>query len=471
MQSRTQGQSDDNARSVIVVGAGIAGLICAIELHRAGQPVLLLEQASDVGGRVRSTVTDGITIDHGFQVLFTAYPTLRDYLDVDALALRTFQPAARIVQNGNASLIGDALRDPALLLDTILARAVPLGDKLRLLALRRFATRLSIDDCFHTRFASVSTREFLRSRGFSAAVIDGFFAPFYGGILLDRTLGTSASMLLFTFKMLAEGDTAVPAHGMGAITAQLAAQLPRESIRVGVDVTALAATDGRVTGVRLSDGSAFDADDVVLATHAPAAAMLAATAGIKLQVPEGARGCTTLYFTSASSSSLSSPQLRPQLRPQLLPGKALWLSGADNSARRAVVSHAITLSNVAPEYVPSDMRARGVALIAATAVGEAAELGDDEIDREMRRDLSVMATAGGHASAEQSVAALTRLALWRVPYAQFAQPPGWREHRPTISCGMPGLWRASEVLHSSSLEGAARGGRDAARALLQHHHA
>ena len=36
---------------------------------------------------------------------------------------------------------------------------------------------------------------------------------------------------------------------------------------------------------------------------------------------------------------------------------------------------------------------------------------------------------------------------------------GWREHRPTIACGIPGLWRASEVLHSSSLESAARGAR------------
>lgn len=460
-QERPQEQTDRNAPTAIVVGAGIAGLVCAIELHRAGRSVLLLEQDSDVGGRVRSTVIDGITVDHGFQVLFTAYPTLRTYLDLDALALRTFQPAARIVQHGKASLIGDALRDPGLLLDTILARAVPLGDKLRLLALRQFATGLSPDDCFGARFASVSTREFLRSRGFSTTVIDGFFAPFYGGILLDRTLATSASMLLFTFKMLAEGDTAVPAHGMGAIAAQLATALPPDSIRVGVSVTSLSTSDGRVTGVRLSDGSAFDADDVVLATDAPAAAALGATAGLTLRVPDGARGCTTVYYVLDASSTAANQQL--------LPGKALWLTGAGTPGREPLVSHAITLSNVAPEYLPPEMVARGGVLIAATAVGDAANLGDEEIDRATRHDLAGMATAGGFVSAEPAVAALTRLAIWRVPYAQFAQPPGWREHRPTISCGMPGLWRASEVLHSSSLEGAARGGRDAARALLQHH--
>ncbi len=425
---------------VIIVGAGIAGLVCAIELHRAGRPVVVLEAAADVGGRVRSSLVDGVVVDHGFQVLFTAYPTLGSYLDQDALQLRRFLPAARIVRDGRVSLIGDALRDPGLLLDTVLARAVSLGDKLRLLALRRFAQQLSIDDCFSARYAGVSTRGFLESRGFGKAVIDGFFAPFYGGILLDRTLSTSASILLFTFKMLSEGSTAVPARGMGAISAQLASQLPLGSVRIGVCVRSVNARDGRVSGVTLDDGSHFDAADVVLATEPPAAALLAKSVGLSLGVPEGARGCTTLYYTAPRSP---------------LPGKALWLNASPN----AVVSHAVTLTDVAPEY------ATGKQLLAATVLGEAATLPDDRLDDTARREIAAMAAASG----DKADITLTRLAIWRVPYAQFAQPPGWRELRPTIACGLPGLWRASEVLHSSSLEGAARGGQSAARALLQPH--
>jgi phytoene dehydrogenase-like protein len=74
----------------------VAGLVAAIELQAAGRAVLVLDAAPAVGGRVRSTVQDGLVIDHGFQVLFTAYPTLRRYLDFDRLALRKFLPAARI---------------------------------------------------------------------------------------------------------------------------------------------------------------------------------------------------------------------------------------------------------------------------------------------------------------------------------------------------------------------------------------
>jgi phytoene dehydrogenase-like protein len=424
----------------VIVGAGIAGLICAIELRRLGRAPLVLEAGSAVGGRVRSSVVNGVTLDHGFQVLFTAYPTLNAYLDRDALALRPFLPAARIVRDGHVSLIGDALRDPALLLDTVLARAVSLGDKLRLLALRRFAQQLSIDECFASRFDGVSTRAFLESRGFGAAVIDGFFSPFYGGILLDRSLATSASILLFTFKMLAEGTTAIPAQGMGAISAQLAAQLPAGTVSLNTTVDAVTSANGRVTGVTLRDGSHIAATQVVLATEPRVAATLAVSVGVSLAVPSGAQGCTTVYYACARSP---------------LPGKALWL----NADSAATISHAITLTDVAPEY------AVGQQLIAATALGASADLSDDALDRAAQREIGAMAAAQGDTGRDTRATTLTRLAIWRVPYAQFAQPPGWREQRPTIACGFPGLWRASEVLHSSSLEGAARGGQSAARAL------
>jgi phytoene dehydrogenase-like protein len=421
---------------IVIIGAGVAGLVAAIELQGAKREVLVLDSAPDVGGRVRTTIANGLIIDHGFQVLFTAYPTLRRYLNFETLALRKFTPAARIARDGQTSLIGDALADPGLLFDTIFARAIGVGDKLRLLALRRFAQQLTIDDCFSARFAGISTRDFLRGRGFGQSVIDGFFAPFYGGILLDRTLATSASILLFTFKMLADGDTVLPAGGIGALTQQMAARLTPGTVRTGHTVRALVVTDGRVTGVRLDDDRVLEAAQVVLATDAPTAATLAATAGVTLPEPTGARGCTTLYFTARTSP---------------IPGKALWL----NANSQAVVSHAVTLTDVAPEYASN-----GRTLIAATILGDSATLSDDTLDTAARRELCAM----GQMAEER--AALERVALWRVPYSQFEQAPGWRNQRPSIACGVPGLWRASETLHSSSLEGAARGGDMAAKAIL-----
>ena len=96
---------------------------------------------------------------------------------------------------------------------------------------------------------------------------------------------------------------------------------------------------------------------------------------------------------------------------------------------------------------------------AAPSGGEAASLDDGALLLGAERDIATL--RGG------PLPRLRHLATWRVPYAQYPQPPHFREHRPQIAAqGVSGLWLASELLHSSSLDGAARGGRDAARAIV-----
>lgn len=424
----------------LIVGGGIAGLVCARQLVRAGHRVVLLEKEAEVGGRVRTSTQQGFLIDHGFQVLFSAYPTLTAALDLPALALREFRPAARIATgDGQSALIGDALADPSLLWPTLVASPLSLLDKVRMLRLRYLATSLSFDECFAARFDRMSTRAFLRERGFTDRAIRNFFAPFYGGILLDRSLESSASVLLYTFKMLAEGRTTVPAAGMGAIPAQLAAALPPGSIRTGVTVSrVLRDGDARVRGVLLASGEEVAAAHVVLACDPPAIASLAITARVHVDVPAASLGCTTVYFRS---------------KDPLLPGDALWLNGAAD----ATVSHAITISNVAPGYAPA-----GESLTAATVLGAASVLDDAELVPRIRADLAVMAGNRDSASAEL-------LTIWRVPYSQYAQPPGTLGRRVPAVTSAPGLFLASEIGHTSSLEGAARGGMAAADAVMQDH--
>jgi phytoene dehydrogenase-like protein len=429
--------ADDGRRDVrvIVVGAGIGGLACANALVRDGHAVTVLEREGAVGGRVRTTVRDGFRLDHGFQVLFTAYPVLSSLLDLDALALQPFAPAARLAGgDGRPGLVGDALADPSLLLPTLRAPQLPLLDALRMARLRLFAQSLSFDDCFDARFDTHTTRAFLEGRGFSRTAIDTFFAPFYGGILLDRALDTAASVLLYTFKMLAAGRTVVPRDGMGAIPAQLAARLPAGTVRTGTAVRAVRTADGRACGVTLDDGTTLDADAVVLATDPWTTATLAATANVPVVAPDGARGCTTLWLAA---------------RTPLLSGTALWL----NAAREATTSHAITITEVAPSYAPA-----GWTLTAATAVGAAATLDDATLEARTRADLARM--AGRPLPADTTV-----LATWRVPHSQYPQPPGATGRRAGARTALPGLVLGGEALHTSSLEGAARGGLAAAAAL------
>jgi renalase len=59
--------------SVVVVGAGLAGVACAVELVAAGVPVRVLERAGAVGGRMACPTVEGRPVDIG-----AAYFTVRD---------------------------------------------------------------------------------------------------------------------------------------------------------------------------------------------------------------------------------------------------------------------------------------------------------------------------------------------------------------------------------------------------------
>ena len=61
---------------VIVVGAGIAGLVAAWRLRQGGADVTVLEIADRVGGRMTSDRVDGRIVDRGAQFLSAAYPIL-----------------------------------------------------------------------------------------------------------------------------------------------------------------------------------------------------------------------------------------------------------------------------------------------------------------------------------------------------------------------------------------------------------
>jgi len=53
------------SRRVIVVGAGIGGLVAALELAASGVEVLLLERAAQPGGKMRELTVDGAAMDAG----------------------------------------------------------------------------------------------------------------------------------------------------------------------------------------------------------------------------------------------------------------------------------------------------------------------------------------------------------------------------------------------------------------------
>lgn len=332
-------QVQDMQRSpVIIVGAGLAGLCCARELQRLQIPWLLLEAKDRVGGRVQTDSVDGFLIDHGFQVLQTAYPEARRELNYEQLRLRPFAPGALIRTQGRFVEMADPWRRPHKLWSVLFNGIGTLGDRFRLAFLRMSLLRSSPEKAWQIDDADCSTADYLRkSLGFSEDIIQRFFRPWFAGVFLEPDLATSCRMFRFLFGMFSSGDAALPAGGMASIPRQLAGSLPTHSIRLGCKVQSV-----RSQSVTLANGETLPASAVVLAVEGPAAEQL--TSG-RLKSSDC---CATTCFNFAADKA-------PFHEPLLV------LNGDESGP----INNLSVISNIAQETAP-----RGKALISVSLIGD-----------------------------------------------------------------------------------------------------
>ena len=317
----------------IIIGGGLAGLCCARHLHQEGLSFTLLEASDGPGGRVRTDELDGFLLDRGFQVLLTAYPEAQDVLDYDALDLCTFVPGALVRKDGQFFRISDPWREPGTWFRNFFSPIGSMADKFRLSRLRSHVLGRSIEELFDA--PEMSTRQALDRYSFSPRFIEEFFRPWFGGIQLESKLNASSRMFEFIFRMMSDGDVAVPARGMGQIPAQLAAALPEGSLRLNARVQQI---DGRT--VTLTSGETLTAPNIVVATEGPESNRLLR---VRMSIPS--RSVTCLYF-AAPEAPIDEP--------------ILVLGGSG----RGLINNLAVMSNVSPSYAPA-----GQHLVCVTVVG------------------------------------------------------------------------------------------------------
>lgn len=411
---------------IVVIGGGLAGLVAARHLADAGADVELLETRERVGGRVRSRRVDGFTLDRGFQVLFTAYPAAQRELDYDDLDLRKFAPGATIAEPNHRSTLADPRRDLGAILPTLFNRDVRTSDKLRLFKLQRELAGRAFEDVFDGEDSTI--REYLAQAGFSRAFVERFAAPFYGGITLDRSLGTSSAVFEYTFKALSEGDTVVPAAGMGAIPAQLRdrAEAAGASIETGVAVTDIDPSGPSVD----TDSVSRSPDAVVVATDPKTAGELTG-----VETSTGAKSCVTVHCSLPDYQALDT-------------GARIILNARDEEPNAVA-----PMSAAAGEYAPA-----GTQLLSATFLGTCPE--DDTVLGETVRN------ALDSWYPEHGFGGLEVLDVDRIDFAQFDQPPGFRETVPAADAPIGPVFLAGDYTEWSSIQGALDSGRQAANAVL-----
>lgn len=409
---------------VVIIGAGLAGLTCARRLHQEGASVRVLEASEAVGGRVRTDMVDGFQLDRGFQVLLTAYPETQRVLDYDALDLRMFFDGAVVRTPTGFERIADPFRQPGAALASLFSGVGSVSDKLNVARLRSGVREGDLNHLFER--PEMTTEQALRERwGFSGGMIDTFFRPFLGGILLDRDLQASSRMFEFVFRMFSRGQAAVPAGGMQAIPDQLAASLPKDALLLGSRVRRI---EGRE--VTLEDGGAHRGRMVVVASDAPSAA------GLVTQITHTAgRSVTNLYFAAATP---------PVQEPVLVL----------NGTGKGLINNLSVISNVAPEYSQD-----GRALVSVAVLGS--PTGDDA---------ALVAAVRGELAEwypHQAPADWQHLRTYRIPYALPEQaPPFLSPARKTVQLSET-LFVCGDHRQTGSINGAMGSGRRAAEAVLK----
>jgi protoporphyrinogen oxidase len=266
-----------------IVGAGISGLVAAKVLEDKGFEPIILEATDRVGGRVKTDVVNGYQLDHGFQVLLTAYPAAQKYLDYKALNLQRFMSGAAIFKKSKASIIGDPLRDISLLFPTLFSGIGSVKDKLKVLKLNHYLKKKSLEEIFNSK--SQTTKSYLMDYGFSDEMIKQFFKPFFSGIFLETELETSSRMFEFVYKMFGEGDAAIPKAGIEAIPKQLCQNLKHSTFKFNTKVNRI--SNGII---KLEDGTELPSDFTIIATDSTH--LLDEKTGPSIEW----KSCDTLYF-------------------------------------------------------------------------------------------------------------------------------------------------------------------------------
>lgn len=299
---------------VVVVGAGFAGLAAAVELHRSGVQVIVLEARDRVGGRVWSVELvpgDGRTVvERGGEFVLPGYDTMAVYCTELGLALADMGMSYNVRESWGGAPTSPAAVASAAAAVVTAARRTPEGTSLAsvLAGLRRAG------DVEEAALAAYESR---------ITVTHGVPAD----VLAVAAVGDSTGEFVRRPSLRVAGGNQRVAQG-------LAARLG-PAVHLGVPVRAIECGDDDVQ-VRTEAGT-VTADAVVVAVPLPVLRALQFTRGVPDDVREAwgriGLGDNAKLHVPVSSDELAAAAV------QSVPGRFWTWTATDASARVQPVLH------------------------------------------------------------------------------------------------------------------------------------
>lgn len=256
--------------TVIVVGAGPAGLAAALALEERGCRAVVLERESTAGGRAGVEVVDGFRFDKGAEILASFYAHALRLVDKIGMA-RTLR---RVPLDGDVVRDGRRYRLPATPWRLLSTKLVGKRSKLRL---ARFGVRM-LPWRSRLRWGALEEGAWLDDRSaedfFSERIgrdyVEAVLRPTLESLTLSPAARTSCVVALSQMRDALGSRLLCPEGGLQAIWDEAARRL---DVRFGVRVDRVAIEGDRIR-VPLADGSVVVGRAAVIAVPAPEAARL-----------------------------------------------------------------------------------------------------------------------------------------------------------------------------------------------------
>jgi protoporphyrinogen/coproporphyrinogen III oxidase len=261
--------------SVIVVGAGVAGLAAAYRLQQHGAMVTVLEAADRVGGKTASVHRDGFIVNIGATVLAGSYRAMLDIAREVGAGDAVFAAPAVIgvyrdgvvhkIRGGGFGAIVDFVRTPLLSPKSKLMLAKMAPDLLRA------RTKVDYGDAASRAELDTETIAEYCDRRLNSEICDHLLDPVLGGIFVVEGRLLSTADLWFTIWKVLLGGLLGYRGGMEFFAKAVAARL---NVRTGATVTKIARSE-RGAQIQWEDADGRhdeQVDGIVVTTSAPQAA-------------------------------------------------------------------------------------------------------------------------------------------------------------------------------------------------------